>query len=198
MSFDTSKWAKSFYRLVENDTTTSNSLRIASVERDYARWTEALTSLVAQSLSDIGCSIAAKQHPCHVQPVVRQEYLSLDLMAFFNSESHWSFPIAVVELENSQQDDIVAYALWKVLCIRDSLRVVFCYRGDRTLVPKLIRSLEKDVVSSLPISVRKQLNRDTLVFVGSRSESETYPYGFFQAWRLNTNVGKFEIFGWQD
>jgi hypothetical protein len=37
-----------------------------------------------------------------------------------------------------------------------------------------------------------------LVFVGCRSESDTFPYGFFQAWCLNRNVGRFESFGWQE
>jgi predicted GTPase len=39
-------------------------------------------------------------------------------------------PISVFELENSPVNDLVAYSLWKVLCVRASLRVVFCYRQD--------------------------------------------------------------------
>lgn len=37
----------------------------------------------------------------------------------------------------------------------------------------------------------------TLVVVGSRSDAGTFPYGFFQAWRLNSNTGRSERFARQ-
>ena len=128
----------------------------------------------------------------------RQEYLALDVAAFRAAECGWRFPVAVCELENSASDEVVSYALWKVLCIRDALRVVFCYRSARSDARRLIGLLAGRVVDAMALSDRERLRGDTLVFIGSRSESHTFPYGFFQAWCLNRNLGRFETFGWQE
>lgn len=34
-----------------------------------------------------------------------------------------------MELENSRDSERIAYSLWKVLCVRAELRIVFCYRS---------------------------------------------------------------------
>ena len=153
---------------------------------------------MAQSLCGLGLEVAAKGHRCTALPVEREEYLALDVAAFPDTGSAWRFPVAVCELENSARDEVVAYALWKVLCIRHALRVVFCYRNARTDAPRLIGSLSDRVVGAMALPDRERLSADTLVFVGSRSESDTFPYGFFQVWRLNRNLGRFETFGWQE
>jgi hypothetical protein len=49
----------------------------------------------------------------------------------------------------------------------------------------------------MPIAERAALEGETLVVVGSRNESSTFPYGFFQAWKLNSNTGRFERFARQ-
>ena len=38
---------------------------------------------------------------------------------------------------------------------------------------------------------RANLGGDTVIVVGSRNDASTFPYGFFQAWKLNTNTGMF-------
>ena len=38
------------------------------------------------------------------------------------------FPVAIFELENCGDEDRIAYSLWKLLCVKAELRVVFCYR----------------------------------------------------------------------
>ena len=37
------------------------------------------------------------------------------------------------------------------------------------------------------------LSGETLVVVGSRDESATFPYGFFKWWKLDTNTGTFRL-----
>ena len=76
-----------------------------------------------------GWIVAAKGHRCMALPVEREEYLALDVTAFPNVTSPWRFPVVACELENSARDEVVEYALWKVLCVRRALRVVFCYRS---------------------------------------------------------------------
>ena len=198
MALDARDWTRSLYAALRSDRTKTGELRQAAITGDLTRWTQALTSLVAESLRGLGLEVAAKRHRCLALPVAREEYLSLDVTAFQDAGGAWRFPLAVCELENSARDDVVAYALWKVLCIRNALRVVFCYRSARSEAPRLIGSLADSVVGAMALQDLERLSADTLVFVGSRSDSDTFPYGFFQAWILNRNLGQFETFRWQE
>jgi hypothetical protein len=135
---------------------------------------------------------AARGHKSDLLPVPRSEYLALDVAAFeIAGDRRWRFPIGVFELENSPVDDLVAYSLWKVLCVRASLRVVFCYRRDANDGAELVRHLAAEVVQSMEIPTRSGLGGETLVIVGSRSETATFPYGFFKDWMLDTNTARF-------
>lgn len=198
MALDARDWTRALYATLGSDRRTTGELREAAVAGDLTRWTQALTGLVTESLRGLGLEVAAKGHRCTLLPVEREEYLALDLTAFHVAGSAWHFPVAVCELENSARDDVVAYSLWKLLCIRHALRVVFCYRSTRSEASRLIETLTDRVVGGMALRDRERLSADTLVFVGSRSESDTFPYGFFQAWCLNRNVGRFETFRWQE
>ena len=94
-------------------------------------------------------------------------------------------------MENSPVDDLVAYALWKVLCVRANLRVVFCYRRNANAGAELVRHLADHVIQSMEIQTRAGLTGETLLIVGSRSESATFPYGFFKDWTLDANTARF-------
>jgi hypothetical protein len=191
------KWARQFYATLVADRVAAEELRDASLRSDLARWTTALTGLVACSFEGIGLSPTAKGFRCAVLPVKRNEYLGQDVMAFSAAATGWSFPVAVCELENSASDDLVAYSLWKVLCVRCALRIVFCYRPQTDVAGPLIGELATTVVEAIPITERATLLGDTLVIVGSRNEADTFPYGFFQSWKLNSNTGRFERFARQ-
>ncbi|MBI4516468.1 MAG: hypothetical protein HY699_11710 [Deltaproteobacteria bacterium] len=116
----------------------------------------------------------------------------LDVVAFEPAgDRRWRFPVAALELENSRSDDRVAYSLWKVLCVRAALRVVFCYRRDATEGVALVRHLTDHVVRPMGIVERSNLGGETLLVVGSRDEAATFPYGFFKEWRLDPNTGRF-------
>ena len=118
--------------------------------------------------------------------------MGLDVIAFERSEGRrWRFPIAVFELENSLTDDKVAYSLWKVLCVRASLRVVFCYRPDSAQGSKLVRHLSDEVARAMEVQERIALSGETIIIVGSRNEAATFPYGFFKDWLFDPNVGRF-------
>ena len=106
-------------------------LREAAMAGRLGAWTRALTDVVVSTLPTMGWTGAAKGHRSTILPVPREEYLALDVVAFGDSGGRrWRFPAAVFELGNSRDDDVVAYALWKTLCVRAGLRVVFCYRRD--------------------------------------------------------------------
>jgi len=168
-------------------------LRDAAIQAKLGNWTQALTTVVVDTCASVRWQASAKWPPSELLPVPRSEYLALDVMAFPSGDGHWRFPVAVFELENSKDDARIAYSLWKLLCVRAELRIVFCYRQSADLAPALIRYLRDEVIGALSITERSHLPGQTLVVVGSRAASETFPYGFFKWWRLNTNTGSFEI-----
>ncbi len=188
------RWASQFYATLGDDRAAAEELRDASLRSELARWTTALTGIVVRSLQGLGLAPAAKQFLCAVLPIKRNEYLGQDVMAFENGGRGWTFPVAVCELENAADDDRVAYSLWKVLCVRCALRVVFCYRPEADAGSPLVAILASTVVGAMPIAERANLSGETLVVMGSRNEAATFPYGFFQTWKLNTNTGRFERF----
>jgi hypothetical protein len=147
-------------------------------------------------ISDFASSIKSDEDPGHlgeVLPLARHEYLALDVMAFLlRGTSCWPFPLAVFELENSREEDRIAYSLWKVLCIRAPLRVVFAYRRDAREGIALVNRLIASVIGGLTVDERMDLTGETSLIIGSRGEAETFPYGYFKVWTLNANIGRFD------
>jgi hypothetical protein len=170
----------------------STMLREAAERGELKDWTQALTGIVVGTFPKMGWRGAARGHKSDLLPVSRSEYLALDVVAFETAgDRRWRFPVGVFELENSLVDDLVAYSLWKILCVRATLRVVFCYRQDASKGAELVRHLADEVVQSMEIPTRSGLGGETLVIVGSRSEAATFPYGFFKDWMLDTNTARF-------
>ncbi|MBU0491509.1 MAG: hypothetical protein KKB13_06635 [Chloroflexi bacterium] len=187
-------WYAAFMTTLQRHEATQ-PLKAAAAAEKLGNWTEALTGVVVDVCQQMGWETAAKWHPADVLPVKRSEHLALDAVAFdvrpgLNSPC-WPFPVAVFELENSPRDDQVAYSLWKTLCVRAALRVVFCYRWDASAGSALARYLSDTVAGSLSIPERVNLTGETLLVVGSRAEESTFPYGFFKDWVLDKNTGRF-------
>lgn len=169
----------------------SAMLREAAQSGALKQWTEALTGIVVGTFPRMGWRGAARGHRSDLLPVPRSEYLALDVVAFeVTGDRRWRFPVAAFELENSPVDDMVAYSLWKVLSVRASLRVVFCYRRDANKGAELVRHLADQVFQAVEIPTRTGLG-ETLIVVGSRSETATFPYGFFKDWTLDVNTARF-------
>lgn len=185
------RWYSHFIDTVQNHEA-SAPLHQAAIQERLMPWTKALTSVVCATCAAMGWEASAKGHTSKLLPMPRSEYLALDVVAFEASGDHrWRFPAAAFELENSSDDDRVAYSLWKVLCIRAKLRVVFCYRRNSEMGNTLVRHLSEQVAHAMELQDRTALSGDTLLVVGSRSESGTFPYGFFKNWLFDTNVAKF-------
>lgn len=187
-------WHSAFMKALQRHEA-SRPLKEAATTGRLGDWTQALTDVVVDTCEQLGWQTAAKWHKGNLLPVGRSEYLALDAVAFDARRPHglppWPFPVAVFELENSAEDDKVAYSLWKVLCVRTGLRVVFCYREDLAAGSALVRTLETAVVGSLPIEERVRLRGQTLLILGSRAEESTFPYGYFKDWMLDKNTGRF-------
>jgi len=188
------QWREVFLTTVQSFEN-AGPLKDASLAGRLAGWTKLLTAVLVQSCQGIGWSAAAKGHPLSLLPQLGQEYLGMDVMAFEPTASQgpsWQFPLAVFELENSRDDDRVAYSLWKVLCLSCRLRVVFAYRRDWDQGRHLVNELARTVVGAMSIQQRNELNGETLLVIGSRGEGDNFPWGYFKLWELSTNLGRFE------
>ena len=186
------QWQAKFWEIVK-EAESANALKKAAVNELLGEWTEVLTGVVVKTCESMGWKASARGHKLNLLPVRRSEYLGLDVMAFADEDKTWQFPTAVVELENSLNVDQIAYSLWKVLCVRAGLRMVFCYRSSPAERSPLISFLGKHVIKALGLSVRAQLQGEPLVIVGSHADSGTFPYGFFKWWRLESNTGRFRL-----
>lgn len=171
---------------------TAPALQKAAMEALPGEWTRALRAVCIGACEQMGWQASTKGHEMRLLPDTRDEYLTLDIAAFAPESQRWRFPAAAIELENSRRDSRIAYSLWKVLCVRTSLRVVFCYRPLPRQASKLIHSLQFEIVQAMDLQTRLRLDGETLVVIGRRSEAETFPHGFFQWWWLEKNTGVFE------
>lgn len=156
------------------------ALQQAALSGELNQWTQALTQAIVQTCQIMGWQASAKGHPLDLLPVNTNEFLAMDVMAFASNAQRWHLPLAVIELEN--QPKRVAYSLWKVLCVRSQLRIVFGYSQTATERIAVIQDLKNGVVRAIEPSQRIQIEGDTLVAVGSRDEAERFPYGYFKWW----------------
>lgn len=186
------QWQAHFMQVVQQYEL-SNRLKKASKQGKRV-WTFEMTDAVIQTCTAMGWEAFAQGHKGASLPESRSEYLNIDVMAFVPGVQRWLFPVAVMELENQQDDDYIAYNLWKLLCVRAELRVVYCYRPEATQGRDLMELLSEDVIGALTVKQRMRLIGDTVIVVGSKAASERFPYGFFKWWRLEKNVGRLRPF----
>lgn len=104
-------WRTNFFRVVRNHKNAA-LLQWASQQGQLRTWTSVLTDMVVTTCEAIGWHASARGHKLELLPVPRNEYLSLDVMAFAQGERRWRFPVAVMELENRQDEDYIAYSYY--------------------------------------------------------------------------------------
>ena len=151
-----------------------------------------MTSAVVGSCRHLGWIAAAKGHRLDELPQAQRIFgygrhgLSRPLPG-----RRWRLPIAAIELENHRSDERVAYSLWKVLCLRTDLRVVFAFRRHWEESRRLVDAVCRNVIGSLSTGER---GRGRGNGAGDRrsGEGETFPWGYFKFWVLDANLGRFE------
>jgi len=192
-------WRGSFLKRLQ-DSAVAEPLREAALAERLAEWTSLLTTVVVGSCDELGWLVAAKGHPLALLPQRGQEYLGIDVMAFGDVEDangtrlKWPAPLAVFELENSPRDDRVAYSLWKVLSVRAKLHVVMAYRRTWEQAIALPNRVAADVLPGLRRTNETRMD-DVVMVMGSRSDGESFPWGYFKFWRLDHGVGRFTKLG---
>lgn len=183
-----SRWQDAFYTVIRQDER-SPILKQASIDGDLETWTKELTAIVIKTCTEVGWQCAAKNNKGSVLPIQRNEYLSIDVMAFPEKESRWKFPVAVFELENQQNDEYIEYAFWKTVCVRANLRVLFCYRKNPDDGAKLVSTLNREVINAMKLEDRVNIGGEIIICIGNRSNAGTFPYDFFRWWHLDENLG---------
>lgn len=186
------EWSKAFMGTIR-EREISEQLKEAALARKLAEWTTFLTSAVVESCVHLGLQASAKGHKKQMLPVCNSEYLGLDVIAFEANENRWMYPKAVFELENQMKYDRIAYTLWKVLCVRSDLKVLFCYCQSSDEASSLISFLGSDVINSMELENRTTLEGETIIAVGNLERSFAFPHDFFKWWSLNKNTGIFEM-----
>lgn len=187
-------WWDLFLEQVQNPDD-APQLKEASLAANLREWTRLTTRAVVRCCESNNWEATARGHRLERLPELASEYLSLDAMAFANrhqSDCRWPLPLAVFELENSSRDDRVAYSLWKVLCVRAPLRMVFAYRDDWQQARGLVDYVAREVVAAIPPEQRISFDGETALVTGSRGEGETFPFGYFKCWMLDTNLATFD------
>lgn len=190
------RWQVAFLDAVQQSGA-AEELKRAALAEDLMSWTSTLTTAVVRSCEAMQWETASKWSPSQRIPKHGKEYLSLDVMALPPTKAgeqaiRWPLPIAVFELENHAQNVRVAYSLWKVLCVRAALRVVIAYRPDWERSRELVGTLADEVIGGPSPEERSEIRGETIVIVGNRGEGETFPWGYFKFWRLDTNIGRFD------
>ncbi len=183
-------WRQTFMSVVQQHTH-ADLLKRAALKGQRRNWTQAITAAVVAASQSMGWEAAAIGHQSDQLPVPRSEYLDLDVMAFAPNPNPWKFPVAVFELENRDDEDYIAYTLWKLLCVHAELRVLLCYRSQADDGLPLIRFLNEQVIAALTTPQRQSLSGETLLGIGSRADAATFPYGYFKWQRLDPNLGRF-------
>ena len=188
------KWKAEFSNQIQQPAL-AEDLKRAALSEELSSWTSSLTTAVVRSCKSLGWDAAAKWNSSNRLPQPGKEYLSIDVTALPSKEERdipWPLPAAVFELENHRKDVRVAYSLWKVLCVRAMLRVVIAFRPDWERTRQLVGHLQEQVIGGLTPEQRVTLGGETVVVIGNRGEGETFPWGYFKFWKLDTNLGRFE------
>lgn len=98
-------------------------------------------------------------------------------------------PHGHLALENRREPEYVGYALWKLLCVDADFRVLICYRPTAGEAGVLIRYLRDEALRAMDLPRHGRLHGETLVVVGSRGDTGTFPNGFFRWWSLDARAG---------
>lgn len=188
------RWRSAFFRVVEA-AEVADPLRETGVPGKLKEWTSHLTSAVVLSCQSLGLAAAGKGHGLDLLAESRQEYMGLDVTAYLPSSADmpsWPYPLIAFELENSTKDDRIAYSIWKVASVRAKLGVVFAYRKTWDEANALVGTLAKAVPEGYGPNWSQESDSEIILAVGSRSDNEAFPWGYFKFWAFNRNIRQFE------
>ena len=116
------------------------------------KWSEKVVKILVQTAKECfegqGIEVVAKNSPD--KKFHRSEYFNIDLIAYQNDPDNWRKPVLALEHENSQDEDWLAYCIWKLLSIDCDYRILFAYPNPKATVqvqnPEQLEKLIKDAL----------------------------------------------------
>jgi len=107
------KWKDAFFPVVSRFEKAS-LLRESALQENLTDWTKYLTEAVVQTCESMaGRRLQREANWTRCQFNTLSTYL-WTLCLQLDPGGKWRYPIAVMELENSREDERIAYSLWKV------------------------------------------------------------------------------------
>jgi hypothetical protein len=150
-------------------------------ETDYPKnpnssteWTKFMYKVIEGVAEELNCWIARRRPENKNEG---GEYFDIDAVFFDNAhyerekdQHRWErwdpfvLPKAAVELENNYDFNQISYCLWKLMCIRTSVRVLVCYQNSTKDDDSLKNHLENVIRQG---SLMKGAQGDLLVIIGN-------------------------------
>jgi|GEM_PF-2209134 len=174
----------------------------AIVEWSDPEWTDFMKCVIDRTARKMNCYVARLRSG---DPYRSGEYLNIDAIFFDQADyrpdhdyTKWDpfvLPRAIIELENSYGFDKISYCLWKLLCVRASIRALVCYQKGSQKVSKLKECLEHVILEG---SLMKGVDGDLLIIIGDESTGKDASWGeYFTAfeWRSD-GLQKVEGLAW--
>ncbi len=192
------QWIKSFIESLFEQRTEANDKKY---DNNSTLWTEFMVKTVMKEIMSkkIDCRVTCRDKDDRENS---GEYLNIDAMFFNESDYHAPgylkmedntlydprfLPVAVVEHENEgSKKSKIAHCLWKLLCIRSSLRVLVCYHKDIEGIRELLENTIRDG------KLTEGLTDGLVVIIGDSSKDDV-------PWEKRDDIRNyFKIFEWEN
>lgn len=147
----------------------------------WGEWTEAMMRV----LDKVGQKLSCK---------VEKEFLNIDAMFFDKNDVNTGvLPRVVIEHENNRIKEDIKYSLFKILCVRSSIRVLICYQDGARKVEPLKQCLEETILTG---GLMKGDTGYLLVIIGNETETDSWG-DYFNAYEWkNDRLEKIEGLKW--
>jgi len=167
-------WIQAFFKSLKE-------LEDQTCSKSDSEWTQFIGCVINSVAEKVDCYAAMRRsHPNNGE--YSGEYLNIDAIfipeAFYDSKwekgrsKDWDpfvLPAVAIEFENSYDYSKIMYCIWKMICLRTSLRVLISYQANAENVVLLKTYVEKE------ISKRKLMEGekgDLLIIIGDDTKGD--------------------------
>lgn len=172
---DTEKFIEKFYSSLDDAQIPRGAKYSNLSDTEWTDFTERVMRVIAEKF---GWKVMCNNKKDEKDPQ-RGEYLSIDAMFLKtkekNQKDYWPqcLPEAVVEFENSYDNDKIKFCLWKILCIRSPLKVLICYKRNEDEVKNLFNTLKEFIEKG---NLMDEGAGNLLIIIGNEEAEDKTPW----------------------